>query len=1740
MAKAMNVLEGIEIPRAGLARYVLGLLPDGSQSRSAAGLVHAFGPYSFGKQDFAAALEAMATKAGRPVVRIDLSHSANQTETMIVERSVIDRVVQALGAPSSPWRGADAVTGALGAEAVRCLVELCQGRRSRPLILVEHTESILTSERIAPSFFHGIAQEMWGGILPFDLVTLANFPLDLLMGEATLPRGWRQVVLRSFPVPAKASGLEQVFGFRAAIAAADDDAAARDKEASEDVAAWIDARCHANWNGERLKRLTPELAGQLRDLVVQKTSGHPALTMLLLKRTLEDFDEARGLNEFLEAETAVWGQRMAEYRAALFPEIESPISYTDALTRKISKSLVELRALKVANENPLSAGEDAEMLRWWTGLGLIVNRSTMEKPDWKWAAPYFERWTEASWLSDCVERLNAHARHYEDIRRNHADQDDPYIDDVQQKVFEFFCDTENGRKLGYQLDDAKRHVVERQLHYRFELTRELSQDAKSRGATPKSRGARASRVSQTVHVFRNLTEAGEQLWMQHYGVLRRLSTLQSPALPQIFSGGRIADRTGDGTDERALGYLLLSVEGQPLISDYRRVLSELRNPGDADEGAPAMVVRQAAELCRALSLLHAHGIAHRRIDLTAIRFSGEFVEPVKLVLSGFEFALVLGTILRAAPGSHDVRVQRRTDVNLFFSGRGALLPRLAYPGEPERLMTSWLDSDIHAMGVLLAFLFAGPPDEAEARQLLDALPQAPITDEELEQACDRFQEDKRKFLTDQARWDRAAEGHPECYRELLVDMRGLVDKCVSLKPDARFTSGDLHRQVSWLRSEYERQLLDRDRRFALVFDVEHMGEKLVDMNLLDGDTRTAEGRARIRFEIENWLATAAWLHFRDEGFSGSGGKASARNKIAAKYLIVCDQVVFFAAYYRRYSTQETDPKLLRLAFTVYRGELRLPILAEEEYVKVPSNIDVFASDEIDAIPLEAYASWQPLLDQVEDVENRYASPDTRLAAASWEFHRTLGLSAERVKQFPVKVRKTGNQAELRLDGERFSDSLKGHGGFFYKLLLNDKDRMTFFLDTVAAWHDETEAGGRKLLFVRQGAVFPRRFDLEVIGVETDHVKVYGNELLTDGGTLFFTDFYGTQSASTRQRDAISGLIRNRDLFDHLRRPRRDAPALLPISALCGKDLGQASRKVIQNLKSGSPISALQGPPGTGKTTIVAQLVAELLRDDENLRILITSQSHAAVDTTMKKILDTLEDQPDRDRGQDKEEKTKPDAIRIVPRTNPDRVSEVMQQSHTSVAITKRKLDLMRKDADKYLEENRTGPEGMRRAYEALRRASGVSTYELRKRIERSAPLVFGTTAASQAAQDFLRSPIVSYDIVIVEEAAKAWGIDLVQPLSVGDRVVMVGDHKQLPPFDNERVLELFRQALARSLDDRPKEALPEDVAYICHSRNFDEALAWLTPFRRLFDSADRAASRRSGDETADAADAGAQAIPVTQTLRIQHRSLEPIGRLVSTAFYNGDVDTADGLKAIPRDLPLTLTVDGKLIAPVLAWIDTSKLPEDKYGVAADRPGKLMNPGEAEIVSKLLSGYSYSDQNGTDPEVSCRIMAPYARQVGEIRSRFRQDYLRLGVDSYAKLDRIIQTIDSTQGAEADLVVVSMTRSRRIVVPAEGEQAENWERALRRYFGFLRSSERMNVMFSRARKQLFIVGNFDYFSAFDRLAKGWTDAIKDPVERRQQHEKLGFWGKLIAAFPREADTSNAQVMRIDAAEILGRVP
>lgn len=196
----------------------------------------------------------------------------------------------------------------------------------------------------------------------------------------------------------------------------------------------------------------------------------------------------------------------------------------------------------------------------------------------------------------------------------------------------------------------------------------------------------------------------------------------------------------------------------------------------------------------------------------------------------------------------------------------------------------------------------------------------------------------------------------------------------------------------------------------------------------------------------------------------------------------------------------------------------------------------------------------------------------------------------------------------------------------------------------------------------------------------------------------------------------------------------------------------------------------------------------------------------------------------------------------------------------------------------------------------------------------------------------------------------------------------------------------------------------------------------------------------------------AQSLPSAckTTLNQQHRMVREIGDLISHCFYGGELSSVGGSE--PRVVP------GVFPKPV-TWHDTS-LRQDRFEARSkENQFSYMNSFEARMAAGLVEKLE-KHLAGSGGNASLLVLAPYAAQVKEIRRRINQ----LGGFSALKVE--IETVDAVQGREADFVIFSVTRSN-----TRGDS------------GFLRLEARANVALSRARLGLAVLGDVDFCCAAD---------------------------------------------------------
>ncbi|MGY4744255.1 DEAD/DEAH box helicase [Streptomyces sp. ATMOS53] len=294
-----------------------------------------------------------------------------------------------------------------------------------------------------------------------------------------------------------------------------------------------------------------------------------------------------------------------------------------------------------------------------------------------------------------------------------------------------------------------------------------------------------------------------------------------------------------------------------------------------------------------------------------------------------------------------------------------------------------------------------------------------------------------------------------------------------------------------------------------------------------------------------------------------------------------------------------------------------------------------------------------------------------------------------------------------------------------------------------------------------------------------------------------------------------------------------------------------------------------------------------------------------------------------------------------------------------------------------------------------------------------------------------------FDTVIVDEAARANPLDLMIPLiHAGRRIVLVGDHNQLP--------QMLEPDVEREFEPVTRELLSESL------------------FQRLFEGLAK------------------PGVPVQRvvTLDSQFRMHRVLGEFVSRNFYQGGVNS-------PRPDDQFVHGLARYGTAVAAWVDVPPDVGPEYG---DR--SKSRPVEAAAVADEVA--RLVDEA---PDLTIGVIAFYSAQVEEIcrkladkglLTREGRDYEvaeRLRYDSGGhRLDRLlVGTVDAFQGKEFDIVLLSTTRCgpRQEVPPATTDRSYN--RWVARRYGHVTLHNRLCVAMSRQKRLLISVGAASMFDA-----------------------------------------------------------
>jgi len=516
-------------------------------------------------------------------------------------------------------------------------------------------------------------------------------------------------------------------------------------------------------------------------------------------------------------------------------------------------------------------------------------------------------------------------------------------------------------------------------------------------------------------------------------------------------------------------------------------------------------------------------------------------------------------------------------------------------------------------------------------------------------------------------------------------------------------------------------------------------------------------------------------------------------------------------------------------------------------------------------------------------------------------------------------------------------------------------------------------------------------------------------------------------ATQRQRAALeqARVLRGdrsavlRDVLLGVRQPEFGVdPAVGPLD----RSLNESQIEAVQFALSARDVGLIHGPPGTGKTTTVVEVIRQAVR--RGRKVLACAPSNLAVDNVFQKLLAF---------GERAVRLGHP--ARVLPELR-EHTLDLLVEEHRDVKLArklvKQAMSLFR-EASK---QRRTGgikgtvpisakhPPGRSGKWglsplspRQLRDDARSLLADARKMEQQAAESILGSAAVICATTTGIDSQLLGprrFDLVVIDEACQSTEPGCWIPLLRGDRLVLAGDHCQLPPtvVSQEAAAEGFRTSL----------------------------------FERLI---------------------GLYGPDIARRLTVQYRMHQSIMEFSSREFYDGQLEAHEsvrehrlydlpGVRRVEGDSPIFAanrsndaaaespakigTVPVRLTEWPVEFIDTAGAGYDDE-LEPDGESRL-NPQEADLVARkvrelLDAGIAAGD---------IAVISPYGAQVRLLREL-------LGVPGLE-----IDSVDGFQGREKEAVVISLVRSN-----AKGE------------IGFLNDIRRMNVAMTRARRKLLIIGD-----------------------------------------------------------------
>ena len=396
------------------------------------------------------------------------------------------------------------------------------------------------------------------------------------------------------------------------------------------------------------------------------------------------------------------------------------------------------------------------------------------------------------------------------------------------------------------------------------------------------------------------------------------------------------------------------------------------------------------------------------------------------------------------------------------------------------------------------------------------------------------------------------------------------------------------------------------------------------------------------------------------------------------------------------------------------------------------------------------------------------------------------------------------------------------------------------------------------------------------------------------------------------------------------------------------------KNIVKSILNVQDIFLIQGPPGTGKTTVIKEIIFQTISENNSANILIVSQQNVAVDNVLSGIYTENKELFD------EEEHT---IVRVAP--NEDKVQyDEIKKFTVERWFERYKEEVRRKFATTFLEDSYDKFFLAKEWLDIIYKEDFRDVDNEVKNLLISKHQILGATCVGLANKS-LGLDLAEFDLVIVDEAGRATLPELLIPILRAKKVILIGDHNQLPPSIDRKLLN--------KLEEDDEDALSANDMSVLEKSYFEELY----------------------EKTSDSNKA---------MLTEQFRMPKEIGDMISRLFYdnklrNGYIKNTE-----------------KFLDPeyIIQWIDIANSTHSVQGTSSYNTNEIN-----QIIKYLELCNTLLESRGIKKTVG--IITPYSAQKNKLRQKANS--LNLTNISNLKID----TVDSFQGEQADIIIYSTVKT-----------------------------------------------------------------------------------------------------------------